>query len=1189
MHRLAGLALTAATVVWVSPVRGVPNVQAEGLDSIFTVSSHPGESLVVKSDLNRLRRYTGGEKPRVAGFPLSRDVSVDLELQRLRVAAPNARFVLGRRNGPDVAIEYNPDRVVMFRGKVSGEADSSVFVAFGPDFATGRIKTSANGGTYQISNSLLGGAKLPSGSFTVYEPTGSGVGQPPVTFCGTDTSGVVMQEGPLIVGDSVPSKLKHIEIAIDSDYEYFELFGNLESALDYTLALYGVMSDIYIRDVNARLELVFIRLWDNADDLFNEPDPFSPFRSQWSANMDNVDRDVAQLLTGRRNLPYGGVAQLNGLCTNRAYSVAGYLLGSFPSPDRPSHAHWDIIVTAHELGHNCNTTHTHSYFPQIDNCAGGEITRSSIMSYCHLNPGGNGNVDLRFHARVQTVMQSYINGAACVDVDCNQNSILDTLDILNLSSADENDNNIPDECEDCNDNGLIDIEEILAAGILDVDFNGVPDSCQADCNSNGRPDATDVMLGFSPDVEGNLVPDECAPDCDGNGVGDYFEILDDMSRDIDRNAVLDTCQDCDGDGLNDFDTLNGRGNIWIAGFFRIAEFHGASGVLVRSSASGQLNFSSRMLIDGTGRVLVGDSIGGQGRIAAFDRDGQPLSDLVPTSTSDLGLPGGIIFGPGGHILIVDSSTNRVLEFDSETGAFRRVVVASGAGGLFTARDLAISPAGEILVTNQLSSRIRRYDFESGAYLGEFFAPGTRQPLRIDGGMVFKPDGNLLVASNGDRAILEYHGQSGEFLRVFTRSGGGGGFWELNNPNAIRIGPDGNVYVLDSGGNLLLQKYDVRTGFFLRSYFILPQGNVFSPNGFDFMPDEIDIDCNLNFLQDDCDIASGLSRDINNNSRPDECETLGDNDNDGDIDLDDYVAFRNCVGGPGQSVSPECTEADIDNDNDVDLIDFGLFATTFTGSCSIDFVIQPDDATVCFGDSATMSVEVNTANASIQWFHDGQLVAGANGPTLLVEPVTALAMGRYSATASTSCRSVQSSTAELLLFTPPTITTQPLNETTCLGGSASFTAAAAGHGPFQYQWRLDGADIPGATAPTLMIANVLAGNIGFYSCRTTDACGLSTTSNAAELVSEEAAFYLQPTDESLCLGELLFLVASANGSDAYQWFKDGEPIAGATSFFIVTENVTEEAAGVYWVVASNECNDTVSETAEVEIVTCPGSP
>jgi len=66
---------------------------------------------------------------------------------------------------------------------------------------------------------------------------------------------------------------------------------------------------------------------------------------------------------------------------------------------------------------------------------------------------------------------------------------------------------------------------------------------------------------------------------------------------------------------------------------------------------------------------------------------------------------------------------------------------------------------------------------------------------------------------------------------------------------------------------------------------------------------------------------------------------GDYDTDGDVDLDDYLVFADCMAGPDTPPSPslpgvteqDCLDAfDFEPDNDVDLADFGAFARVFTG-------------------------------------------------------------------------------------------------------------------------------------------------------------------------------------------------------------------------------------------------------------------
>jgi hypothetical protein len=59
---------------------------------------------------------------------------------------------------------------------------------------------------------------------------------------------------------------------------------------------------------------------------------------------------------------------------------------------------------------------------------------------------------------------------------------------------------------------------------------------------------------------------------------------------------------------------------------------------------------------------------------------------------------------------------------------------------------------------------------------------------------------------------------------------------------------------------------------------------------------------------------------------------GDFNEDGDVDLEDFLHFQTCFNGPNRPYSFEngCTDADIDGDGDVDLVDFLDFQACFNG-------------------------------------------------------------------------------------------------------------------------------------------------------------------------------------------------------------------------------------------------------------------
>jgi autotransporter-associated beta strand protein len=70
-----------------------------------------------------------------------------------------------------------------------------------------------------------------------------------------------------------------------------------------------------------------------------------------------------------------------------------------------------------------------------------------------------------------------------------------------------------------------------------------------------------------------------------------------------------------------------------------------------------------------------------------------------------------------------------------------------------------------------------------------------------------------------------------------------------------------------------------------------------------------------------------------------------------------------------------------------------------------------------------------------------------------------------------------------------ISTQPVAQTTVPGGSASFSVALTGSGPFLYQWQLDGVPCWGtSTSPTLNLTNLGSGAVGSYRCVVTTPSG-----------------------------------------------------------------------------------------------------
>ncbi len=901
--------------------------------SAFTLRSSQPAAAEVEWDIQAVRYAATAAAPvRLSAFPLTGALKVDLAIEPFSVPGPTTRFVLGRRDAQDQPFDFDPSSLALFHGSVVGHPGSQVFLALGESLSTGFVDLGHE--RYRVASKDLAGRDLPPGRLTVFRTTSMMPSLPPgVPLCGLEdpanpphASGLDRPSLPVRGGSDPRVGLKHLELAVDTDLEFFQLFDNAQEAAAYLVALYAEVSIIFQRDVDVWVDLVFARIWQEPDP-FDGANPLPEFRDYWNANMGSVHRDIVQLLSGRRNYPFGGQASVSRLCsTSFGYSVVGYALGFFPDPSMPSPYHYDIHVTAHELGHSAGTGHTHSQ--GIDTCHDPltPAQRGPLMSYCSQTfTGQNANTDLYFHRLIQQNIDAHVAASACVVDDCNLNGIEDSLDIAG-GTLDSDMNSVPDECEDCNDNGVPDGLDI-AGGSADVDGNGIPDECEADCNGNDLPDAWDIAQGTSTDAYGNDVPDECEPDCNSNGISDYTEIQLDMELDVDRNAVLDTCQDCDGDGTDDLTATAGAHGLWMGTGEPAADirrFYASTGVLTRLGTA-QVDRVQDLLITPDGRVLV--TAAGDHRVMEFDTAGTYVGDLVTSGAGGIAHPAGLLLLGGDTLLVASHDTDAVLAYDAIDGTPQGAFISAGSGGLVAPFGLTLGPLGDLYVTSEEGAgagQVLRYDGATGAFLGTFVSSDANGGLDQPRGMTFKGDGRLLVASLGTDEVLEF-GRDGAPLGKWAQVGTATVLTQTH-PWSVRIGPNGNVYVARTGEDhdheeahvdpseqsdssaalhltdAAIYEFDVANGNFVRTHIGGAGHGLEFPTAFDFIPGW-DIDCNLNYLPDSCDIASGTSADLDSNGVPDECEI--DCNGNGVLDRLDIIPFGSSFDVDADLVPDEC--------------------------------------------------------------------------------------------------------------------------------------------------------------------------------------------------------------------------------------------------------------------------------------------
>jgi hypothetical protein len=361
-------------------------------------------------------------------LPLPGGGSLRLHLEPVDILTPDAQIVAAARDASGVHTTPVVCSIKAFAVRVEGRTDASGVITLADDAANSTAGGTIGGfvrlpeRTIWLSNGPRG-RNLPAVSF---DPS---MADPSLVPTGTDFCQVDLLAQPEppatggVAGGS-PNACREVALAIDTDWEYTaSVFGgNTAAAAAYALALTAATSEIYTNDLNVRLRVNYLRLWTGTNaasdpwDQTSTTNQLFQYRDYWVANEGAVTRDLGHFISGRGL--GGGVAWLPGLCGGDfAFGLSANMNGSFPYPivDN-SGANWDIMVYAHEIGHNFGSPHTHSYDPPLDGCGNGDCSAANtgtIMSYCHTCAGGLGNIALHFHPANVVTMTDFLDTNGC--------------------------------------------------------------------------------------------------------------------------------------------------------------------------------------------------------------------------------------------------------------------------------------------------------------------------------------------------------------------------------------------------------------------------------------------------------------------------------------------------------------------------------------------------------------------------------------------------------------------------------------------------------------------------------------------------------------------------------------------------------------------------------------------------------
>ncbi|MEY4384993.1 MAG: hypothetical protein RLY20_276, partial [Verrucomicrobiota bacterium] len=187
----------------------------------------------------------------------------------------------------------------------------------------------------------------------------------------------------------------------------------------------------------------------------------------------------------------------------------------------------------------------------------------------------------------------------------------------------------------------------------------------------------------------------------------------------------------------------------------------------------------------------------------------------------------------------------------------------------------------------------------------------------------------------------------------------------------------------------------------------------------------------------------------------------------------------------------------------------LFIDDLQVSVSTKAVVGPtitadlQSITNCDGTTNTLSVAATgTERIEYNWFKVSDPTNSIQTGTSTNHTVTVTNGGDYTyyVVVSNLYGVVTSSVASIVVSVPPSIGTQPQSQTNNVGGSANFTVAATGVGPFTYQWQRAGTNLPGATASSLTVSPLTTNDAAVYQVFVANSCGTTPSATATLTVN-----------------------------------------------------------------------------------------
>ncbi|WP_434626890.1 hypothetical protein [Chromobacterium sp. CV08] len=252
---------------------------------------------------------------------------------------------------------------------------------------------------------------------------------------------------------------------------------------------------------------------------------------------------------------------------------------------------------------------------------------------------------------------------------------------------------------------------------------------------------------------------------------------------------------------------------------------GAAGSADGQGASASFNFPAGLGLDGSGNLIASDY--GDGTIRKIDAGGNvtTYSSLTYVGTGAISQPFGVAVAADGSIYEGCGACNLIYKIIPTGTNSATVTVLAGSGATGSADGqgvgasfnsplgVAVDAGSNVYVADTGNNLIRKIDPSGNVVTlagsgtpGSANGQGTSASFNSPAGIVIDSGGNLYVAEAGNGLIRKID-PSGNVV-TFAGSGGPGSAdgqgtsASFNAPTGLAIDGSGNIYVADSGNNLI---------------------------------------------------------------------------------------------------------------------------------------------------------------------------------------------------------------------------------------------------------------------------------------------------------------------------------------------------------------------------------------------------